>query len=145
VGIRSAGLLQERVVAGPDASVNPGSGADERPRDDTSVLEGLPRYLQHQAMLWIHAPGFAWTDIEEGRIKSIDVGQQRGVSRMTTIPPEAMGRVFNTVPSFGGDDIDSVDSILQQSPKSLEIMDSAREPQANANHRNWLHFGTTKC
>jgi hypothetical protein len=60
--------------------MNGGGGALERPRIHPGALQRLPRYLQQNPLLRIHARRFPRRNPEERRIESANVIQEAAVA-----------------------------------------------------------------
>ncbi len=96
-----------------------------RPRV-TRVLEGLPNYFQKEALLRIYQLGVTWSDVEEQRIKTIDIIEEAATHqvRRPAIAPSGCREVSNRVTT-----------LLQVFPELVQVW-SVREPSGHANDRD---------
>ena len=106
------------------------------------VLERLPRHLEQQALLRVHAGRLAGRDAEELGIEAVDRAEEAPPSR-AHLPGRGRIRVVQRVdrPPIGRHLADGVDPVHEQAPEALRIARVAREAAAHPDHRDGLRAG----
>jgi hypothetical protein len=144
VEIRAREILghhQLAVVHVAHAHVDAGAGALEAGGDLPRVLQGLPRHLQQQALLRIHALRLARRELEERRIELIHAVEEPAPPRVH-LPRHVRIRIVPgvEVPPLGWHLADAVRAVAKHPPERLGVR-GPREAAAHANDRHALRLG----
>ena len=122
---------KSKVVGVGDADEDPGRGPGEAVRGDPRVFERLPADLEQQALLRIHARGFARRDPEERRVEVGRVLDERARSRPHRARSIGVGIVVRVdVPPIGRHLPDRVNALRQGPPQGFGVNDAAGQPAA---------------
>src|ERR1700752_3965552 len=101
------------------------------------MLEGLPRDLQQQALLWIGSGCLPLTNAEEIVIEPGDVVQERApLTRRSTGHSRFGVVVLVGVPPISGDLGDELVTAKQGVPQAFRRVDSPGKPACHSNDSN---------
>ena len=116
------------VVGIADSEKDAGGTADQAVGRDRRILERLPGDLEHQALLRIHAGGFARRDTEQRCVEAGDVVEEAAGTRRHRGRPVGIGVVARLrVPAVGRNLADSVDTLAEHAPQRGVVVHATRQ------------------
>ena len=104
------------------------------------VLQRLPRHLEQQPLLRVHARRLARRDAEEARLEPVDASRKPPHARRRSCRARRVGVVVGVdVPAVGrAPRVIASTPLAQQLPERLGSVGAAREPAADADDRDRL-------
>jgi hypothetical protein len=105
------------------------------------VLERLPRDLEEQPLLRIHAPRFARRDLEKLRVEPVEAGHEGAVACVHLARRVGIRIVERVqIPAVGRHLADGVGALVEQLPVGVGGAGRSGQPATDADDRNRLAF-----
>ena len=136
------GNLERTVFGSRDTDEHAGVAARSPIGGLASGIEGFPRHFEQEAMLRIHAGGFAWSDAKEGGIKRLEIVQKTTVAGNDAPRRGGMGgEKGHRIPALRGDDRYGIAAGLQQIPECCRGVGPTGKSAAETDYRDRFSGG----